>query len=459
MSNLALYDTLQNVVANLATGKSKTVSDAFVTRIISDDQLIAMYRSDWMSRKIVDIPVRDALRPRRDWQADANTITRIEDAEKRHQVWAKLARALKWDRIYGGSAILILNGDARMDQPLRTIARGRLRLVVLTRREIQPVRLVDDAMRPDFREPEQYQLTTGTGAMQYVHPSRVIRIISDERPDPEYNPDGWSDSKLQIVYDAIHHAALTSAGIAELVHEAKIDIVRVPRLGDALSTPAGVETITKRFSLASMLKSINNMLLLGDGEDYQTKTQTFGGLNDILKSYLQIVAGAADIPAPRLLGQAPGGLNASGDTDMQNYYDHIESYRQDVIRPALERIDWLLWLDEFGTTMPSDIWWEWGPLWQMSEKDKAEIAAKKAETTEKYIGMGLIPEHIMLPAVANQLVEDGVYPGLDADELERAIAEIRSARNGEGEEPGGEGDDPAAGALDRWSVSRLPRFA
>lgn len=433
--DLILSDRLENVVAHLATGKSKLSGDAFGFSEISPHELTSMYRGDWMSRKIIDIPVKDCLRPGRDWQADASIIERIDGAEKRHGLWSKMATALKWARLYGGAAILCLNGEQNTAAPMVSVRRGKLRFVVLTKREIMPERLIDDATSDLFRRPEYYVLNTRDGGAKRVHHSRVIPFIGHERPDPEYNPDGWGDSVLQSVYDAIHHAALTSTGIAELVHEAKIDVIKVANLGSYLSTPQGTDQVNKRFALANMLKSINNMLLLSDGDEYERKQTSFAQLPDVLKSYLQIVAGAADIPATRMIGQSPGGLNATGDSDMANYYDHLESYRQEVIRPALERMDDLIWADEFGSEMPGHVWWEFAPLWQMSEKERAEVSAKKAETTIKYVNSGLIPEEILASAVANQLVEDGVYPGLDAAEMEAAIAAIRSARNDPNQDP------------------------
>lgn len=437
VASLRVVDRLENVVAQMATGKSKVAADRFGLRTLDDGELSSMYRADWMSRKIVDIPVIDALRPWRDWQADDKAIEVIEAQEKRFGVKAKLAKALKWARLHGGSAILIHDGNRDPMQPLTKVGRGGLKgLTVLNRREVQPTKLDMDVHSPGFRMPASYQVQTGTGPVE-THPSRIIHFIGAERPDADLNTDAWGDSVLLAVYDAIHHAALTSAGIAELVHEAKIDVIKVKNLASQVATKAGESSLVARFSLANMLKSINNTLILDESEGYERKTTSFAALPDVLNSFLQIVSGAADIPATRLLGMAPGGLNASGDSDTRNYYDSLDSYRQEQITPALERIDDLLWQDAGGA--PKDAYWDWGPLWQMSEKDKADVAEKKARTTKVYADMGLLPEPVLFEAVTNQLVEDATYPGLEA-----AIATLRSARAGEGEEPASEDLDAEA---------------
>ena len=63
------------------------------------------------------------------------------------------------------------------------------------------------------------------------------------------------------------------------------------------------------------MKSINNLLLLGDGETWARERIDFGGLPDMVRTFLQVAAGAAGIPVTRLLGQSPAGLSATGDSD------------------------------------------------------------------------------------------------------------------------------------------------
>lgn len=420
-----IFDRLENLVAQLGIGKAKTVSDRFGLRLIDDDELANMYRGDWMSRKIVDLPVTDCMRVWRDWQAEDDQITIVEAAEAKHQVRAKLAQALRWSRLYGGSAILIGDGAAQPNtrfDPERLGKGGLKYLTVLHKREIVAGEPDQDPQSPYFRQPSFYTLATAGKAGVQVHPSRVIRFIGAERPDFEVNSEGWGDSILQVVYDAVHHAGLTTGAIAELIHDAKVDVIKVANLESHLSTREGTEGLTKRFTLANEMKSLNNMLLLGDTETWERKQTSFAGLPDVLKGYLQIVAGAADIPATRLLGQSPGGLNSTGESDLRNYYDSLDSYRDDVIRPALERLDALLWRDAIGS-VPKDVYFEFGTLWQMTEKEKAELADKKATTTQKYVNMGIFNDDLWADVIPNQLIEDGTYPGLEA-----AIESLRSIR-------------------------------
>ena len=90
------------------------------------------------------------------------------------------------------------------------------------------------------------------------------------------------------------------------------------------------------------MKSINNLLLLGDGETWSRQSIDFAGLPEMVRTFLQVAAGAADIPVTRLLGQSPAGLSATGDSDTRNYYDMIAARQELDLRPQLERLDALL---------------------------------------------------------------------------------------------------------------------
>ena len=62
--------------------------------------------------------------------------------------------------------------------------------------------------------------------------------------------------------------ALTTTGATSLMHEAKVDIVTVPNLSEHLSNAATTAQLSARFAYAATMKSINNLLLLGDGESW-----------------------------------------------------------------------------------------------------------------------------------------------------------------------------------------------
>lgn len=448
-------DKFENLVANLGGGKDKLTADRFTRFNLGPEQAEAMYTADWLSRKIIDLPVSDMLRPWRSWQAEPGLIEVIEAAEKKHNIRKKIALAMTLARLYGGSGIIIGAGNVTAEgwrQPLNLegVGKGGLRYLTVVPMRVLSVNDIDrDPLSPHYLEPKLYTLSSAAGSSVEVHPSRVIRFLGSPRPNIDTNADGWGDSILQIVYDAIHNASLSSTATASLIHEAKIDVINIKGMGAMLATEDGTRLLTKRFSLSNMLKSLNNTLLLDESETHSRTQTSFAGLPDLMQTFLQIVAGAADIPVTRLIGTSPKGLNATGDHDTRNYYDMLDGKRNDDLRPVLDVVDELLWRDATGS-VPKDAFYTFNPLWQMTSVEKADLAHKRATTTKLYAEMALVPEEALAKGVANQLIEDEVYPGFEA-EIEAWIAagkelvpeddegdedaEVRPSGNGSGKEP------------------------
>ena len=166
-----------------------------------------------------------------------------------------------------------------------------------------------------------------------------------------------------------------------------------------------------------MGKGNNGTLILDKDEEYEQKNYAFAGLPPIMNQFFQAVSGAADIPMTRLLGQSPGGLNSTGDGDLRNYYDSIGSMQTLEITPAMYRLDESLIRSALGNR-PPEIFMSWRPLWRKSEKEIAEIGKITADTVVALHNTGLYLPEVLAKVGANSLVEDGVFPGMEAAMLE-----------------------------------------
>ena len=369
-----LFDGLQNLLSGMMTGSDKASASMFVTRTLHREQLEAMYRSDWISRKAVDLVPYDMTRAGRTWQAEDDQIIAIETAERELKLTSRIFRALSLARLYGTSIILIGDGAADPITPFRpaSVRRGGLRyLHVLHRHQFKCGEINRDPLDPQFEEPAFYEIETRAGTTTRIHPSRVIRFTGAPLPDLALEPAGCGDSILQIIYDAITHAQSAAGNISAMLFEAKLDIIKVPGLADHLATAEGTSRLQERFALANQMKSIQNMLLLGGDETFEQKQLNFQGLPDVLREYLQVVSGAVDIPATRFLSQSPGGMNATGECDLRNYYDMIAAKQEVDLRPALERLDEALIRHALGG-WPLEVVYEFEPLWQFTAKEQVD---------------------------------------------------------------------------------------
>lgn len=428
-------DTLVNLISGLGTVRDKTTGGMFALPLLDKGQVDNAYRGDWIARKIVDIPAFDETREWRDWQADKPQIEKLEAEEARLGVQRKVMQARKLARLYGGAVLFIGTGDADPMQPLapERITTGGLRyLNVFSRHEMIAGELDQDPLSAFYGEPIKYTLA-GRTRMVDIHPSRAVRFIGAELPDRALSFDGWGDTVLQAVYDAVMQAGSAAGAIAAMLQEAKIDVIKVPGFMESLATEEYRSKILQRYSLANTGKSITNTLMIDGEEEWSSKQLSFQTLPEVLNTYLQIASGAADIPATRLLGQTPGGLQSTGQSDIRNYYDRISAAQNLELRPALSRLDEILIRSALGS-LPAAIHYTWAPLWQMTEVEKADVAQKKAQAVKAIADTGLIPDQAFARGVQNMFVEDGTFPGLDAaleefgDEPEDKDAEAEAAR-------------------------------
>ncbi|TBZ81406.1 anti-CBASS protein Acb1 family protein [Rhizobium leguminosarum] len=415
---LRANDSLRSVVAGLGDPfRDKMATASYGFQYIDDYQLAAIYKSNWLGKKIVNIPAMDAVRKGRDWQAEQDQIELIEAEENRLGYWQKLLEVKVKARLWGGAALFIGTGEQDLMQPLNVerVGKGGIKyLTVLSRRDVTSGPIEQDVLSEFFGKPSYYEVT-GTASMVRIHPSRLAVFIGEPHGDNLLNfgiNQGWGDSIIESVYTATKNADATAANIASLVFEANVDVFRIPDFMANLSDPAYSQRLLDRFMLAATAKGINRALLLDKEEEYERKQVSFATLPEVMQTFLQIAAGAADIPVTRLLGQSPAGMSATGESDMNNYYDRVSSIQTLEMKPAIYRLDECLIRSALGNR-PPEVFYKWSPLKQMTEKELAEIGKMHADTANILVTTGLFTSEELRTVVSNQLVEDGFYPGLD----------------------------------------------
>lgn len=418
-----IRDGLVNLVANLGTPRDKAAATTYGLPSLSDAEASNAYRGTWLARKVIDIPAMDSCRKWRGWSADQAQISAIEAEEKRLGLQQKMLEALTRARLSGGAALYIGTGQADPMKPLKpeSVGKGGIKHInVLSKRVLQAGELDRDPESPGYGRPAYYNLSSGTAGQLRIHPSRLVILQGATKPDPELDTgDGWGDSVLLAISNAIKDADSTAGNIASLVFEAKVDVIKIPNFMSMLSDPAYEEQMLKRMQLAMMAKGINGALLLDAEEDYEQKQAQFGGLTDVMMAFMQLTSGASDIPMTRLLGQSPGGMNASGESDLRNYYDRISSGQELVLAPALQVLDECLIRSALGSR-PKEVFYNWRSLWQTTDKERADIGKTTADTIKTIADTRLIPEDVMSVVAVNMLTEAGVAPGLEAEMQEYA---------------------------------------
>lgn len=439
---ITIGDGLANALSGLNTERDKAAHSYYAEPTIDAQELVNAYRGSWMARKIVDIPALDSCREWRAWQASQPQIEAIEAEEKRLNLQAKVLEARKKARLFGGAAIYADFGDdAAQPLSLDRIKKGGIRfLTVFTPRQLVPGEIETDPMSEFFGMPKEFTVAGGATGQASIHPSRLTAFYGAELPDRDITSSafGWGDSVLIAVMSAVKQAESASANINSLIYEANVDVVSIEGLAEILKMSGGEDKVRDLLKMNLDAKSNLRALVLDAKNTYARKAVSFASLPDLMDRFDQHAAGAADIPMTRFMGMSPGGLNSAGESDLRNYYDRIGAGQTLEMEPALMRLDEALIRSATGQRDPA-VHYDWNPLWQLSEKDKADIFKTKADAARTIAGNGgmsepLMPIEALSDALVNELVEDGSLAG-----LETAIEEY-----GKLSEQDGEGDDEAA---------------
>jgi hypothetical protein len=235
---------------------------------------------------------------------------------------------------------------------------------------------------------------------------------------------------MQSIGEAVRNADLAQGGFASLIDRAAVNVFKFKDLMSQVATQEGEDRITRRVSWANAASSAHRAILI-DAEDEWSQVQVaWSGIPEIMDAYLLVVAGAADIPMTRLLGQSPRGLQSTGDGEERDYQSMIKARQDELLAPALNRIDEVLIPSALGSH-PSDIYYVFGPLQEENEKDGAAIEKQRADTIAAYATSGLIPDVALSAMAKNSIIESNRWPG-----AERAFEEAANEPLPKEQDPG-----------------------
>lgn len=422
--NVVPLALMRDGLANIAKGRGTTVDsrtyNQWFLNIMDPQQAEAAYRDNWLARKIVDIPAKDMTREGRAWQAENTEIEPLEKEEKRLQLWPKLLRCLTLARLYGGAALIPSVGDSDLEQPLNleAVGKGGLRFInVVNRWQMSHGNEILDPESEWFGHPEWFQITTKQGAQIKLHPSRVIAFVGQKVPEgsqfTQTDSFFWGDPILQSINEAVQDATGAAGGFAALVDIAATDIIKIPDLMEIAGSEEHETRLMNRLALAAQGRSTHRATLLDTQEEWEQRQLTWAGIPEVLMAFYELVAGAADIPVTRLLGQSPKGLQSTGKGEQADYHSKVMADQNELLCPQLERVDELLIRSALGSR-PADIYFEFNSLEQPDEAKDAEIEKKRADTLKVYGDMGIFEDEAIAEIAKNAMIESGRWPGCEA---------------------------------------------
>ena len=232
----------------------------------------------------------------------------------------------------------------------------------------------------------------------------------------------WGASVLTLAYDAIRNAGIVDNSIASLLFRASVPVLKVQDLINIVSDPEAKMAFMKRIELLNYQMSNNNMAVVDAEEDLSNlELGALSGLDQILERYYVLVSSATGIPVTKLIGESAHGLNATGEGDLNNYYDMLETYQINKIKPRLLNIlkRWVV-PSYFDELLPRDFDIVFPALERESETQKQERNSSFVDLIIRCIDAELITKKVG----RKEIVERDVFNNFNEEDIEEMEKEL-----------------------------------
>lgn len=465
-------DVFSNALARLGAGTPNLMegTEYSLARLTRDYNLLnALYREHWIVRQIVDIIPSDMLK---NWitlttEVSPALLKKVDLELRRTQLIQKLKSGMQWGRLYGGAVgIMVVKGQGEdMSKPLdlRLMVPGDFCGILIFDRwnSVDPsLEIVDDISDAEFGLPKYYTITDNdTSQMVKVHYSRILRFTGDDLPYWEAKAEqDWGASVIESIFDELKKRDNVSWNIAQLTFMASLRVLKMSDMGQMLSATdeQTKAELYRTIQAQNWLMSNMGMQIIDAADDMQSHQYTFGGVSDVYKQFMMDIAGAARIPATKLFGRSPEGMNATGESDLQNYYDMIAQEQEAKLRPILNKVLPVLCMSVFGA-VPDDLDFEFDPVSEPSDEQRTDLAKSGTDIVVNALNAGLVSPRTALKELKQQSERTSVWTNITDEDIAKASDEIESG----GEMAGFGGMEPQEGpaqdAEPKWVEGEHPR--
>lgn len=411
-----------------------------ITRVTRDYNLInSLYRSHWVVRRVIDTIPEDMCK---NWytlncQLTPEEIGKYQKAERITKTKTKLEKGLKWGRLYGGAAgiILIKGHEDILDQPLdldSIMPDSYCGMYILDRWSgISPnVDKITDIGDPEYGLPNSYRITINPTYETHVdvHHSRIVRFIGRELPEWEAAAEmWWGCSEIEIIFDELKKRDNTSWNIANLIFQTSIKVLKMGKLREALSMTSGPmqQAMYNTLQAQSQMIQTNGMMVLNDTDDFTVHNQTFSGLDKIYESFMLDLAGACKTPVTKLFGRSPEGFNSSGEGQQQDYNNTIAGEQSTYFEPAIHKLAPIICMSALGY-IPDDFDIMINPYREITSREQKDLAKSQVDSIVAAYNAGLISQQTAMKELRQMEDETGMFTNIQDEDIEAADNDIQS---------------------------------
>ena len=287
-----------------------------------------------------------------------------------------------------------------------------------------------------FGQPEFYYVSSVYGSFR-VHESRCLVFRNGVLPEQTSNSiyRFWGMPEYVRIRRALRETVTAHTDSVKLLERSVQAIYSMKGLATLLTTDDGENQVLKRLNVIDTARGILNSLVIdADGENYDFKTFQFSGVKDVIDATCNMLSALTNIPQTILFGRSPAGMNATGTSDFESYYNFVEKIQRLMLKRNLRTLLDVIFragIASGAVEEEPDYKLEFNPLWSLSDTEqatvdqtKAQTAQIKAQTAQVYVDMqALDPTEVRKRLASDEEfdVEDIISEGEDDDDLLQAL--------------------------------------
>lgn len=443
--------------------------------VIPDMQLTGLYEGNGLFSKIIDTPAEEALKHGFDLNLKSDELNAfVEDALDDLEWEEKAATAIKWARLYGGALIVMLIDDGRgLEEPvdwehIRSIDELRVYERSIVQPDYASLYQQDYGGKgvgnrvSKFGQPEYYYVSSIYGSFK-VHESRCLVFRNGVLPEQTSNATYlfWGMPEYVRIRRALRETVTAHTDSVKLLERSVQAIYSMKGLASLLTTDDGENQVLKRLQLVDTSRGLLNSIAIdSEGEQYDFKTFQFSGVKDVIDATCNMLSALTNIPQTILFGRSPAGMNATGDSDFESYYNFVEKIQRLMLKRNLRTLLDVVFragIASGDVAEEPDYKLEFKPLWSLSDTEqaavdqtKAQTALVKAQTAQAYVDMqALDPTEVRRRLASDEEfdVEDIISEDDEDDLLQSLLgtepstmSDVEAAQKNieQGQAPGGE---------------------
>jgi len=389
-------DGYVNVMNRYGTEKDTTEHYKFEQEpAIPDEYLSSYYEGNGLFAKIIDAPSEEAIKHGFTLGLSDQKIEDFYTSALDELDWEETAMtALKWARLFGGSIVVMLVNDGRgLEEPLdwknvKSIDDLRVydRSVIVEDTSTMFSYNPDDPFRTRASRlgmPEYYDIYSKYGNFR-VHDSRCLVFQNGILPENTSNSayQLWGIPEYIRINRAIRDAEVAHGSAVKLLDRSVQSVYKMANLAAELATQDGEQRVLRRLQAIDMARGLLNSITIdADGEDYDFKTFNFAGVSDVIDSTCNLLSALTNIPQTILFGRSPAGMNSTGKSDLENWYNYVERIQRRMVRKNLRYLLSVIFqagvaCGEIDEVPALNV--KFNSLWSLSESEEAELEQTKA---------------------------------------------------------------------------------